>query len=112
MVNKKSKMSLETYLEKINNITTLKPASKRQYRDKLTKLCRESGKDVEYIMNNPDEMNEWVLKTYTDINMRKAIIQPLFCIFKYIPDTATNNNCIRVYLGLLWRQPRLPGGSP
>jgi len=20
--------------------------------------------------------------------------------------------CIRVYLGLLWRQPRLPGGSP
>lgn len=84
-------LALEACLVHIDNIERLSTASKRQYKTQLKKLVNESGKNVPYILDNPLEIYEWIQTTYPDISQRKAIIQPIFCLYKYYDNLQQRN---------------------
>jgi hypothetical protein len=88
---KLKKMYLEDFQKAIDKIESLKPNSRKQYREKLTKLCREFKQEPYYILSNPEITYNWICgkndegKDRYAINMRKAIVCSVQMLFKHLP---------------------------
>jgi hypothetical protein len=84
-------MSLEDFQKAIDTIEGLKPNSKKQYKEKLTKLCREFKHDPYYILSNPEVSYAWICRKDDDgkdvfgINMRKSLVSSVQMLFKHLP---------------------------
>lgn len=85
-------MSYEDFSKRMDGVEKLSKNSRKHYKEKLAKLCREFKQDPTYILTHPQETMEFInaMKDcqgeLIGVNTKKALVLSVQALFKHLPD--------------------------